>query len=158
MTEYSELASRLSLALDRIGKSLEQGASDGGAAEDVAALQEALEAERSANAQLEERVTAIKDKQEKVVARLEDEVARLSDEADAMARQLGAMRDVNAALRENNAALREANAAGLGNADLINASLAGELDAIKALQTSDRAELDSIIAELKPLAEGATHA
>ena len=157
MTEYSELATRLSRALDRIGTQLEN-AGAGGSGEDVAALKEALEAERAANAQFEERVATIKDKQEKVVARLEEEVARLSDEADEMARQLAAMRDANSTLRDNNSALREANAAGLGNAELINAGLAGELDALKAVQTADRAELDAIIAALKPMVEGEAHA
>lgn len=157
MTEYSELATRLSRALDRIGTQLEQsgGATAG---EDIAALKEALEAERATNAQFEERVAAIKDKQEKVVAKLEEEVARLSDEADEMARQLATMRDANAALRDNNSALREANAAGLGDAGLINAALAGELDALRAVQSADRAELDAIVAALKPMVEGEAHA
>ena len=156
MAEYSELASRITAALVRIGSGLDEldaGAASGDGGESVS-LKEALEAERDANSQLEERVLAIKEKQEKVVGRLEAEVEALRDDADAAGREVAQLRDLNAQLRENNSALREANAQGVGNADLINASLGSQLAAVTARRDADRAELDAILADLKPLAEG----
>ena len=80
-------------------------------------LAEELEAERVANAQLEERVRAIREKQETTVSALEKTVEDLSAEIaslkEALADRDGGLqriRRVNAELRRSNAALREANA------------------------------------------------
>lgn len=164
MADYPELVSRISAALDRIGGGLDHlgPLGDSTAAEtsadEVRVLREALEAERNANAQLEERVLAIKEKQEKVVARLEEEVLRLRDEADHALQEMQQLRSANAQLRENNQALREANAEGVGNSDLINSGLEAELTALRTRRDADRKELDLIISELRPLLEGGSHA
>lgn len=160
MADYPELVSRISAALDRVGSSLDRQpvAQSDTSADEARALKEALEAERNANAQLEERVLAIKEKQEKVVARLEEEVMRLREEADRALQEMQQLRAANAQLRENNKALREANASGVGDTDLINSGLQAELAALRARRDADRQELDVIISELKPLLEGAQNA
>lgn len=61
------------------------------------------------------------------------------------------LRNANAQLRTNNAALREAHASGLPDAELINAGLSAELEALKATRAADRAEIDSVLAALQPL-------
>jgi hypothetical protein len=159
MTDISDLQARITAALDRIGSGLEalerpagtDAAPDTDDSGEVARLTIALEDERTANAQLEERVRAIKTKQDSAVLALEGEVERLrgllANEESAVAR-LGR---VNAELRANNAALREAIAAGLAEPHLVNKSMMSELEALRAAQGADRAELDAVLGELAPL-------
>ncbi len=75
MSDITELERRVSAALSRIDRALD--AMPGPAAEDPA-LHEALESERAANAQLMERVRAIKEKQEIILSALERKVAHLT--------------------------------------------------------------------------------
>jgi len=163
MSDIAEFETRISAALERIGQAAE--ALSSGAAEegvpDTAALdaaQEALEAERITNAQLEERVKAIREKQDSQVQALEDRVAALDTRAEQAEGELAKLRRVNAELRANNTALREANAAGLGDAHLINKSMQAELETLRTLRDGDRAELDDILGTLAPLTGEATHA
>jgi len=156
MSDLGDLEQRITAALDRIGTGLDvmavQG-SDGGDNTKVDELQAALDAEKTANAQLEERVVAIKEKQEGLVKGLEEEVAKLRAEVSARETDARAIKQKNRHLRENNRALREANQQGVGDPKLINDGMSAELDALRANQASDRAELDSILVELKPLVE-----
>lgn len=156
MTDISELESRMTAAMDRIAAGIEAlGVTQAEvSADEFDALQEALEAERNANAQLEERVLAIKEKQDKVVERLENEVERLRADIARTSRELTAFREVNARLRDNNAALRRANAGGEGDAALIALGAETELEALRLQRQTDRAELDLVLSELKPLVEG----
>jgi len=81
MTDISDLQARITAALDRIGTGLEAldkaSATEPADAGEVARLTEALEEERTANAQLEERVRSIRAKQESAVETLASEVERL---------------------------------------------------------------------------------
>ena len=153
MTDASDLEARILGALDRLGAAID--ALPDGRGPDLSA---ALDAERMANAQLEERVKAIKDKQETLVGRLEAEVASLRDSLAERDATLARMRGVNEALRETNRALRDANAAGLPDAGLIDAGTRAELDALRALREGDRAEIDEILGTLAPIVEEAEHA
>ncbi len=81
MSDITELERRITAALDRIGTGLVRIGGSGDASTEAAQLREALETERSANAQLEERVKAIRDRQEQTVSALEAEVARLREAA-----------------------------------------------------------------------------
>ena len=161
MSDVHELEKRLSVALDRIANgvsALREGAtqsSDGG---EVDSLRETLQAERDANSQLEQRVIAIKEKQEKLVASMEAEVSRLRVEVEQSEAVIQKMKRVNQRLRENNRALRDANRKGVADPQLINNSMVAELDALRASRESDRAELDTILMELKPLVEGGANA
>ncbi|RMD92426.1 MAG: hypothetical protein D6811_06965 [Alphaproteobacteria bacterium] len=167
MSELSELEHRLSEALDRIRSGVERLAmvpavapASGGdadqaaeAAEEIAALREALEAERLANAQLEERVATIRGRLEERLKQLEAEAGELREQLEAtqlrnrhLKRRL---EEVRAAL----ARLREAAAEGTSEPQLINQAILTELEALRALREADRQELDALIAELKPLVE-----
>lgn len=153
MSDISELERRVSHALDRIGTAAAQLQPGGG--EDLSA---ALAAEREANAQLEARVTAIKERQETQVAALDAEAKELRTalvEKDAL---LQRMREVNAELRKSNVALREANAAGLADPDLVNSAVTAELEALRSLTDASRAEIDAVLSQLEPLLEGDRHA
>lgn len=153
MTDITELQRRITAALDRIGNGMDRVANSADAG-----LAEALEAERMANAQLEERVRAIKETQETTVATLEAEVASLRDALAATDADLQQVRGVNAELRGSNAALRSANAEGLADAELVNAALQVELDALRALQAGDRAEMDRVLATIAPMLEETANA
>ena len=153
MSDIAELERRVSHALDRISDAVAR--IDIGAGEDLAA---ALAAEREANAQLEARVAAIKERQETKVAALEAEVRELRAALLDRDGEVQRMREVNAGLRQSNAALREANAAGLADADLVNAAMEAELAALRATDDARRAEIDAILARLEPLIEDHAHA
>lgn len=160
MTDVREYEQRITAALERVANAVDRMRSQPSQdqTDQIAALTESLEAERSANAQLEERVLAIKEKQEKVVARLEEECAKLRAEFETVSGEVARLGQVNEALRANNLALRQANAQGLGDAGAIDAGMAAELDALRSERDSQRAALDAVIAEMKPLLEGAAHA
>ncbi len=161
MTDVTELEQRIAAALDRVESGL-AALSGGGAlpsdADEAASLREALEAERAVNAQLEARVQAIREKQERLVGTLEAEVGRLRREMHRQEAEVARLKRVNAQLRQNNRALREANRKGVGDAALINTAMEAELDALREVRDADRAELDAIIGELRPLVEGGADA
>ena len=68
--------------------------------------------------------------------------------ADAEIRRLKQLGDE---LTETNRALTAAAAAGVAEPALINRSLMSELDALRAQRAAEIAEMDGILAELKPL-------
>lgn len=149
MSDIAELERRITAALDRAGQAMDRlSAGSGGGDGDSASLAAELEAERTANAQLEERVRAIKVKQETMVAGLEADVARLKEAVAARDAEVQQIRSVNAELRASNQALREANAQGIGDAHLVNKSMMSELDALRTARDADRAEIDDVLATL----------
>lgn len=159
MSDITELEQRITEALERIGTGVDGLASAAVAAEktaEVADLNQALEIEKAANAQLEERVNAIKAKQETTIARLEEQVVDLDEKLAAREGDCKRLGQVNAQLRDNNAALREANENGVGDAGLINTGIQGELDSLRATRAAEMGEMKAIIDELEPLiGEGA---
>lgn len=155
MGEIAELEGRITAALDRLAEGLVRLAERGDADK---ALVEELAAEREANAQLEERVRAIKERQETIVASLQDEVATLRKSLQESDADLQRLKSVNAELRASNAALREANASGLADADLVNDALAAELEALRTLEAGNRAEIDRALGILEPMLREATNA
>lgn len=163
MNDIAELERRITVALERIGAGLdalgskgavpghEAPAPDHRADDEVALLQEALDAERTTNAQLTERVRAIREKQETMVGGLEKKVARLAEQLDVAAQDLQRLRQANQELADSNSALRAAAAAGLADPDLVNDAMVTELEALRAARAADMAEMDDILSELKPL-------
>jgi len=114
-------------------------------------LQSELETEREVTAQLEERVRAIKVKQETRVAALERDLTEARAALQTLEPDRQRLKEVNGTLRDVNRALREANAAGLADAELVNVAMAAELEALRAARESDRAEIDTILGALAPL-------
>ncbi len=152
MSDISELETRITTALERISAGLgalaPAGASEPG---EVAALTAALEEERTVNAQLEERVKAIKEKQDSTVETLVGEVDRLRLLLETEERSLAKLRQVNEDLRSNNDALRQAVSQGVAEPHLINKSMMAELEGLRAAQNADRVELDAVLGELTGL-------
>ena len=78
---------------------------------------------------------------------------RLSGDLAARDQLTAQFRRVNAQLRQNNLMLRDANARGLPDAHLINKAMLTELKSIRASRDADRAEIDAVLAGLKPYFE-----
>ncbi len=151
MNDIAELERRITAALDRAYSAVERLSAESSETQDSSALAAELEAERAANAQLEERVRAIKEKQETMVAGLEAEVLRLKDSIRSRDAELRRMRAVNDELRTSNTALREANAKGLAEPELVNGAMLSELDSLRAERVAERAEIEEVLATLEPL-------
>ena len=155
MSEIEELQRRINAALDRIGRGLEAGSAEMADPAELAEVKRALDDEKLANEQLEERVKSLRDKRNT----LEEELEALREQsAKTLSRldgELQSLRRANQQLRDNNTALREANAAGVGEAHLINKSMMGELESLRASRAADRAETSAILSELTAVLEGA---
>ena len=152
MSEITELERRITAALTRIDAGVDAlGQIPDGDAGEVAALKESLEVEKTANAQLEERVAAIKEKQETLIKELEAKVADLTATVAQQESDAKRLLMVNAQLRESNDELRESNESEVGDAHLINKAMQTELEALRATRKADLAELETIMDELKPL-------
>jgi chromosome segregation ATPase len=150
--------------MDRIGAGVEnltQGGGDPG-------LAEALEEERLANAQLQERLRSLHDKHDAETAELKARIEELEGletvreemqkQSAALARfdtDLQRLRQANEQLRASNAALREANEAGVGEPHLINKAMLAELEALRASRAADVSETQAILSRLTPLIEQA---
>ena len=155
MSQIDELQRRITAALDRIGQGLDGLASGGGVdAGEVEALKKALEDEKLASAQLEERLKVVSQKQKE---RAEAEDAARAEQSDAIRKldmDLQSLRKANQQLRDNNQALREANEAGVAEPHLINKSMLAELEGLRAARAADRSETDLVMADLGRLIAG----
>lgn len=161
MSELLELEARISAALTRIKTGLDTvtqappTAEPDTAANDaqIATLTAQLDEERTANAQLEERVKLLKERQDGKVAELESNVDAGRARSARMDRELQRLRQVNAELRDINSQLRETVTAGVAEPHLVNKAMLAELEALRATRTSDAAEMDAILEELTPIIE-----
>lgn len=153
MSDISDLESRITTALERINAGLDQltdqPAADTGA---VDQLTRQLEDERTANAQLNERLSTLKTQVTDKVDIVEDELARLKEQLAQAEVAADTLRQANQELRSANKALRAAAATGVVDATLINDGMSAELAAVSATQQADRAELDAVLAELNAMA------
>ena len=148
MPTIAELEARIAAALGRIGQGLDRlpaaGTVVGSAFADMATLQEALEAERAAAAQLAERLRMVKEREAATRAALEAQVAALTQARDQQAQELHQLRD---ALAQTN------DAAGAADPQDGNAALLDELEALRAARRSESAEMEAILSALVPLIE-----
>ena len=165
MSELPQLETRISAALDRIKSGLaartdaapetglDTGVDSGALQDQVAELSAKLDEEQTANAQLEERVKLLKERQDGKLAELESNVDAGRARSARMDRELQRLRQVNAELRDNNSQLREAVTAGVSEPHLVNKAMLAELEALRATRAADAAEMDAILEELTPIIE-----
>ena len=158
MAEIADLERRITAALDRIGAGL--GAlqapapvPEGPSEAEFQAMQEAVEAERTANAQLEERVKTLHEQRDTLQAQL-DALTAAGNDAKSQVQQL---RKTNQHLQASLQTLREASASGV-EPHLINQAMMSELDGLRSVRDADRAELDEILGALQPLLKEAQDA
>lgn len=152
MQEITELERRVNAALDRIGRGLDQMAARPAAAAAATggtdAAQRALEDERMAAAQLQERLKVVREKDLAVQAQLQDKIDKLTRQLDVQGMELQRMRKTTVSLREQLRVLRETQVAGLAEPHLINKAMLAELDAMRATRLTEMAELDELSAAL----------
>jgi predicted nucleic acid-binding Zn-ribbon protein len=159
MTDLPDLQSRLDVALERIRVAAQNVAppelaqDDGPSNDRVVELNAKLEDEQTANAQLEERVKLLKERQDGKLAELESNVEAGRARSARMDRELQRLRQVNAELRDINGKLRDAMTAGVSETHLVNKAMLAELEALRATRSADAAEMDAIIEELAPIIE-----
>ncbi len=154
MSNIDELQRRITAAMDRVASGLDKigGAASGPDPE----MEQALEDERIANAQLKERVRALRTKSDNEIAQVR---ARMDEAEAAMSKldtDLQRVRRANAQLTEACEALRDANQEGVGDPHLINNAMLAELEGLRAARASDVAETSAILAALTPLLENAS--
>ena len=154
MNDITDLEQRIISALDRIktgvdGMGPAAPAASSGEADD---LRRALDEEKTANAQLEERVKLLKDRQDGTINGLQSKTTEQQNRLSSLEAELAKVRATNDQLRDINAQLRQANETGVGEPHLINKAMLAELEALRAVRALDRGELDAMIAEIEPLA------
>jgi chromosome segregation ATPase len=170
MSQIEELQSRITAAMARIGAgvaALSEQVREPAADVDAAALTEALEEEKLANAQLEERLRAVKQAHSDEIAALRSEMekpgeadlarAELAAQTEAMVQldmDVQRLRQANDQLRASNAALRAANEEGVGEPHLINKAMLAELEGLRAARAADLSEAGAVLARLEPLLDG----
>lgn len=158
MDDVAKLQSRITAALDRIRSGLDSLDDVQVSAEPPPELVAQLEDERLANAQLEERVRVLKDRQDGKISDLEARVAAQKAQLVTLDGELQRLRASQAELRHLTRQLRDAAMEGVAQPELINRATMAELDAIAAQRDADAAEVDAILSELKPLLSEDTHA
>ncbi|GAD55385.1 hypothetical protein [Limimaricola cinnabarinus] len=152
MTDITELESRLSAALDRIGQGLDR-IENAGPRGDDGALGAELDAQQQANVELEDRLKALREEQDNRLAAFEARIEAQNAQMAELDGQLQALRHSNAELREVAGELREAMEAELADPELIDRAMAAELEALRAERDAEVAELGAVLSELKPLVE-----
>jgi predicted nucleic acid-binding Zn-ribbon protein len=161
MPTIAELEQRIIAALDRIGHGLDRlpaaNAPSAPAGDDATALQEALETERGAVAQLAERLRTVKEREAKARADLEARLAELTEARDQQGLELQRLRKTVAQLRDTLTAQNEAIRAGVTEPQVINKSLLAELEALRVQRRSESAEMEAILSALAPLIEEPAH-
>mgnify|MGYP006291582955 CR=1 FL=1 len=174
MADISELEHRITTALDRISAGVEklsrppepgpeapapEAGETGAAAEagEVARLTDELEAERTANAQLEERIAALKQQQadeleaeRKAKAELEQRLAELKDQET---KELEAERAAKAQLEQRIAALKQEQAEELEELRSENLELDEQVRAAHNRNRALKRKLDELRIALRDLRE-----
>jgi len=154
MSDIEELQRRITAAMDQVAFGLDKlGAASSGPDEET--LRQ-LEEERTANAQLQERVHSLRSKSDAELATLRTKVEESAARMAQLDIELQRVRRANAQLTDACAALRDANAEGVGEAHLINKAMLAELEGLRAARAADVAEASTILASLQPLVEGAS--
>lgn len=161
MGEIAEFERRITVALERIGTGINRLAdpltppsapiSAESASDEQAALREALAEEKTANAQLNERLRAVKEQDAAKVAEHEARIEAMTRQIEAQGLETKRLRRASIQLRENLRTLRSAQAESLADPHLINRAMLSELEALRATRNSETAEMDEILAQLAPL-------
>ncbi|APX24781.1 MULTISPECIES: hypothetical protein [Salipiger] len=175
MSQIDDLQSRITRALDRIAQGVERvsaappapeptpepepqpdpesaRAAEEAAAE-IARLTDALDDEKMANAQLEERVRELHarlDGQGAPDPALQDQLAAQRDGMATLDSELQRLRTANTMLVRTNEQLRTALQDNLGEPHLVNQAMLAELEALRAARAVEEAEARAVLGALEP--------
>lgn len=122
-----------------------------GGSGDAATLEAALEDERTANAQLNERLRRLSEQHDNAIAEAKATAGAAQSRTAELDLELQRLSKANAQLREAIGALRSANEAGVGEPHLINKAMMAELEALRAARAADVAEASSILGALSSM-------
>ncbi len=153
MSNIDELQRRITAAMDRVAQGVDKLDAAAGASD--AEMAQALEDERTANAQLTERVRTLKRSAETEIATLRTKVEEGEARLAQLDIELQQVRRANAELSDACAALRDANEEGVGDAHLINKAMLAELEGLRAARAAEVAEASAILSALTPLVKEA---
>ena len=161
MSQIEELQGRIAAAMDRLGAGAEALSQKADAAGPDPETEAALEEEKLANSQLQERLKAVTERHAEELAELqakladsddlEDLKAKLATQGEALARldmDVQRVRMSNDQLRANNEELRKAVEDGLSDPQLVNKAMLLELEALRAARATDAAEAAAVLARL----------
>jgi hypothetical protein len=159
MSEIDELQRRIAAAFDRIGRGLDRlpsaGPGDSPKAQapsaELAKLRTALAEEKTANAQLTERLKAVKDRDGSTNHAMEARIEVMTRQLDVQGLEMQRLRKTTIQLRDQLRALHEAAAGGADDPGMINKAMVVELEALRAARASETAEIEEILSELTPL-------
>ncbi len=154
MSQIEELQRRIITAMERIGNGVEALHDAGSAAGDDTSLRTALEEERVANAQLEERLKTIKERHAQEIDALRAQPAP-SSEVDALRAQLAEATSQLATVEAARAELADAKAA-LENTDEVE-GLKAEIETLRSHQgaAEEANTLRAQVEQLTPIADRA---
>jgi hypothetical protein len=150
MSDIEELERRISAAFDRIGQAVD-GLVPAASGISTEALQDALLAEQTTNAQLTERLRIVMEREASQAAEAAGTRDRLTRALDAQGRELQRMKKTVIQLRESLAALRAAQTGAVADPHLVNKAMLTELEALRATRLTEMAQMEEILAELHPL-------
>jgi len=122
---------------------------------EIAKLKAALATEKANTAQLAEKLKSVKDREGSSQGQLEAKVEKMTQQLDVQGLELQRMRKSTVQLREHLRILHEAAADNMAEPNLINKAMLAELESLRATRHTETAEMDEILAELKPLIEEA---
>lgn len=115
------------------------------------ALRAKVEEERKAAEYLEERVLALKARQDEQIAALNKKIADLRETFAEFEGQIDDVRAANAKVTSHSEKLRAALADDVADAGLINMAMQAEIDALRAARDLDAAEIEAVLALLEPI-------
>jgi chromosome segregation ATPase len=118
---------------------------------EIARLKSDLATEKSTVAQLTEHVKAIKEADNMSQGQVDAKVEKMTQQLDVQGLELQRMRKSSVQLRENLRVLHEAATKNMVEPQLINRAMLAELENLRATRHTETAEMDEILAELKPL-------
>ncbi len=150
MSDIATYESRITAALDRIRQGIEKTAQDNTSAT-------ALVAARAENAELAAALRALEGQQADSGSNLAEQVASQQVQIAKLDAELQRLRQSNAQMREINTELRAAMTSGLAP-ELLDQAVAAEIEAMAAQRAAEAAEVEAVLAALKPLVEEAGHA
>ena len=164
MQDIAELERRITAALERIGQGVarlvtapETELPASMAEAELARLTEALDEERMANAQLNERLRVVRDKDAGEKQALETQAAELTAQLEAQSVDLNRLRRTVDQLNSELADLRDMAQMGVTEPEHINKAMLAELMALRAARASEAEELAEIVTALNPLIAEARH-
>ncbi len=156
MNDINALEARIAMAFVRLKEAIDKAGpaatvpepEEIDASETPEALKAQLEDERTVNAQLEERVRALKKRQDQKLATLEERVSAQKAQIAELDVHIQRVQTANAELREVATEMRTALIDETADPGLVNRAMLAELEALRATQSADRAEVDAILGEL----------